>query len=55
MRSIKKIAFILLVLCVSNAFANLPTGGGQKQKTKPKTEASWVETTIASMTADESV
>ena len=52
---IKRIAFALLVLSVSNALGSLPASGGQKQKSKPRAEASWVETTLASMTLDEKV
>lgn len=52
---IKRTALLLLALSVLDLFAPLSINAYQKQKPKAKTEASWVETTLVSMTLDEKV
>ncbi len=52
MLCIKRVVFLLVVLSISNA---LPINAYQKQKPKTKTEASWVETTMASLSLDEKI
>src|SRR6185503_17857335 len=47
---VKRIVFLLVVLSISNV---LPINAYQKQK--PKTDASWAETTLASLNLDEKI
>ena len=48
----KRIVFLLVVISISNV---LPINAYQKQKPKTKTEASWVETTMAALSLDEKI
>ncbi|MFL6275251.1 MAG: glycoside hydrolase family 3 protein, partial [Blastocatellia bacterium] len=54
MRTIKTVLLALLILNVSNVFATPLADRRQKPKTRPA-PASWVETTLASLTLDEKI